>query len=73
VKTVVRVQLQRNAAGEIDRAAAFLVYDLATGREDFIWDAGVLAQIEHGGDLAYFDADWDGQRFSFGDRVRPPE
>jgi hypothetical protein len=36
-------------------------------------DEGVLAQIELGGSKAYFEAEWDGEQYTFGDRVPPPD
>ena len=72
VKTIVHVELYRNKAGQIDRTASFYVTDLTTGHKRMAWNAGVLAQIEEGGSEGYFDAEWDGEQFSYGNRIPPP-
>jgi hypothetical protein len=74
VKTIVLVQLARDpVTHEIDRRAPFLVTDLKSKRAAFCKDEpGVLAQIEQGGTEAFFEAEWDGERSTFDDRVPEP-
>jgi hypothetical protein len=74
VKTIVHVQLARDpVTQEVDRQAPFLVTDLKTKRTARCKsEPGVLAQIEPDGTEAFFEAEWDGERYAFGDRVSPP-
>ena len=73
-ETIVLVQLARDpVTQEIDRQAPFLLTNLQSGHTAIMKDEGVLAQIELGGSKAYFEAEWDGEQYTFGDRVPPPD
>jgi hypothetical protein len=74
VKTIVLVQLARDpVTQDIDRQAPFLVTDLKSKRAAICTnEPGVLAQVEQGGTEAFFEAEWHGERYTFGDRIPEP-
>ena len=56
-----------------DRRASMTVKDLTTGHTEVVpADPGVLAQLEHDVNEGYFEAILNGDGFSFGNRVPPP-
>ena len=67
MQTVVLIRLG------VDRRAPMTVQDLTTGYTAIVpADPGVLAQLEHDVREGYFEAILNGDRFSFGNRVRWP-
>ena len=57
-----------------DRRAPMTVKDLTTGHTEVVpADPGVLAQLEHDVSEGYFEAILNGDGFSFGNRVPPPD
>ena len=66
---IVEIRLGRNAAGNIDQAAPFIVIAPSGDRSGlYIEEPGVIAQFSPGEDRARFEATWDGI-WKFGRRV----
>ena len=68
MKTIVLIRLGA------DRQEPMTVKDLTTGHTEVVpADPGVLAQLEHDVSEGYFEAILNGDGFSFGNRVPPPD